>query len=538
MQRDVLKKLGLFVIVLVILCILDYFLLLPLNLRYTEIFFIFLLLILSGYYLLSKNLLEKKYLKVGPELIETKVPKKESLYVIVIAFILLLIHGFSSTPIFFSKQYQALIGNVEEKDFISDFSIVKNDELPIVDEIYAAKLGDKKIGSERGLGSEYHVGTFSDIVVNNKMYMVAPLEFNGFFKWLNNKSTPGYVQIDKVTGEVKLITELNGKNLYLKYLPSAYFNYDLQRHAYFKGNMDNALVKTTFELDDNGNPYFIINKTHKTIGINGGDDILTVVVVNAVTGETKEYKPSEAPDWVDTIYPKEIVLKQLDDWGYYVNGYLNTLFSEKNIVRVTEGSRRVYNDNNLYHYTGLTSSGADESTVGFAFINTKTKETIFYKMTGATEYSAMRSAEGKVENYGYKAAFPIPINIGGEPTFFITLKDSSGLIKQYALVNILDFSVVGNGDTINSAVNSYLKALDKDYIPNESNNIDVEGIVDRIGLDISDNVTNYYIILKGDKNLYYGLSSVSKEINITKVGDKVKIKVNNNKIVNFDNLDI
>jgi hypothetical protein len=538
MKKDFLNKIGLFVGGLLTLTILNYFLLIPLNLRYTEVFFIFISLIGLVYITFNKNIIEKKYMKVGPELVETKIPKKEVFYVIGGLITVLLIHGFSSTPLIFSKQYQQLIGEVYEKDFTTEFTIVEKNELPIVDSDYAAKLGDKKLGSERGLGSEYHVGEFSDIVVAGKMYMVAPLEFNGFFKWMNNKSTPGYVKVDKITGEVELVTEINNKKIELKYLSSAYFNNNLKRHAYYNGNMDNALVKTTFELDDEGRPYFIINKTHKTIGINGGDDILSVVVVDAQTGEVKEYKPSDAPEWIDTIYPKEIVLKQIDDWGYYVNGYLNTIFGEKDIVRTTNGSRRVYNENNLYHYTGLTSSGADESTVGFVFINTKTKETTFYKMTGATEYSAMRSAQGKVENFGYKATFPVTINVYDEPTFFITLKDSSGLIKQYAFVNITDFSIVGNGETINSALNSYLKALDKESVPNDTNNIEIEGTIERIGFDISGGETNYYIIIKEDKKLYYASSTISKELNVTKVGDSVKITVNNNRIVKFDNLDI
>ena len=120
----------------------------------------------------------------------------------------------------------------------------------------------------------------------------------------------------------------------------------------------------------------------------------------------------------------------------------------------------------------------------------------------------------------------------------MTLKDSSGLIKQYAFVNIEDFSIVGTGETINDALNTYLKALDKEYIGDDTQTYDIEGTIKRIGFDVNDGNTTYYIILEEDNKLYYGSSTINREINISNVGDKIKISVNNNRIVNFDNLNI
>lgn len=537
MNMSIKKKILMVLMVIIGFNIINYFLLIPLNLRYTGTFILFILFLVFIFFLFSSNIFEKKYLKMGTELIETLTFTKKVWFVLIGTLLLVIFYSLSSSPIFFSKDYRDLIGDVKEKDFVADFSIINNDEIPIVDFSYAEKLGDKKIGSDRGLGSEFSVGTYSDIVVDGRMLMVAPLEFNDFFKWLNNKTTPGYIIVDKITGEVDLITEVNEEKLALKYLSTAYFNNNLKRHTYYNGNMDNAIIKFSFELDDEYRPYFIGNKIHKTIGINGGSDILSVVVIDAQTGEIKEYSPNEAPDWVDTIYPKELVLPQLDDWGYYVNGFFNTLFSHRDIIRLTEGSRRVFNDGDLYHYSGFTSSGGDESTVGFAFVNVRTKETVFYKMTGATEQSAQRSAQGKVQQFGYYASHPLPINLGGEPTFFVTLKDSSGLIKQYGFVNIIDFSIVGTGETISEAVSSYSKAMNKESLP-DKNVEEITGKVSRIGFDIQDGITTYYILLENDLNLYYGKSTLNSKINVTKVGDKVKLQVNGNLITNFDNLDI
>lgn len=537
MNTKIINKLLLILVIVIGFNIINYFMLIPINIRYMGTFVLAITFIIFLIFLFSKDVFEKKYLKMGTELIETLTFTKKVWFVLIGTLLLVIFYSLSSSPIFFSKDYRDLIGDVKEKDFVADFSIINNDEIPIVDFSYAEKLGDKKIGSERGLGSEFKVGEYSDIIVDGKMVMVAPLEFNDFFKWLNNKTTPGYIIVDKITGEVELISEVEGKNLALKYLPSAYFNNNLKRHTYFSGHMTNAIIKFSFELDDNYRPYFVGNKIHKTIGLSGGADILSVVVVDAQTGEVKEYKPSEAPEWIDTIYPKEIVLSQLNDWGYYVNGFFNTLFSHRDIIKLTEGSRRVLNDGNLYHYSGFTSIGGDESTVGFAFVNVRTKETVFYKMTGATEQSAQRSAQGKVQQYGYYASHPLPINLNDEPTFFVTLKDSSGLIKQYGLVNIIDFSIVGTGETISEAVNSYIKALNKEVLP-DKNVQEIKGKVARIGFDIQEGLTTYYIVLENNEGLFYGKSTVSPEINVTKVGDNVKISVNNNLIVSFDNLDI
>ena len=533
-------KYYLILIVLVLMLIINYFALIPLNLRIFDTFILFLVFILFLILLFAKekNFYKVKNVNISGQIYETKVPSFFVTY-IVLGFILSIsIYALFSSPIIFASKYKNLIGDVSEKDFTEDFEVVNNSELPIVDYTYASKLGDKKLGADRGLGSEYHVGEFTDITVKGRMKMVAPLEFNGFFKWLNNGTTPGYVMVDKITSEVELVTEINGKKLELKYLDTAYFNNDLKRHVYMNGHAFDELYQYNFEIDDDGNPYYIVTKTKKIIGIAGGRDVKSILTVDIQTGEIKEYSLDEVPDWVDTVYPNELVLEQIDNWGLYVNGFWNTIFDEKDIVRITEGTRVVYNNGSLYHYTGLTSAGSDESTVGFMFVNMQTKEASFYKMIGATEYSAMQSAEGKVENYGYKAAFPIPTNIREVPTFFMTLKDSSGLIKQYAFVNIEDFSIVGTGETINDALNTYLKALDKEYIGDDTQTYDVEGTIKRIGFDVNDGNTTYYIILEEDNKLYYGSSTINREINISNVGDKIKISVNNNRIVNFDNLNI
>jgi hypothetical protein len=523
--------------ILMIGLLVNYFILLPINLRYNETFIVFIVTLIILYLLVYGVKFKKSFSKYNGKIYEINQTKELNIIVLA-AMLITFVYSISSSPLFFSKQYQKLIGNVKEANFTKDFSVIKDNRLPIIDRDLALLLGDKKLGSDRGMGSEFHVGNFSDLIYKGRMVSIAPLEYNDIFKWLNNNGTPGYIIVDKITGDVQLITELNNKKLSLKYMPSAFFDKDLKRHVYMNGHFDNKLFSYAFEIDEQGNPFWVIAKTKKTIGITGGDDVKSVITVNAVNGDVKEYKINEVPKWIDVVYPQELVLKQLDDWGYYVNGFWNTVFGERDIIRITSDSRRVYNNNIMYHYTGLTSSGADESTVGFAFINTKTKKTTFYRITGATEESAMQSAEGKVQNLRYKATFPLPLNLNNQPTFLITLKDAKGLIKQYAFVNIADYSIVGNGETIEQAKNSYLRLLNEDINIEKEESEKITGIVSRIGIDINNNETIYYMVLENIDGIYYGTASTSNEIPVTKPGDNINIEVNNLQIIKFDNLNI
>ncbi len=222
----------------------------------------------------------------------------------------------------------------------------------------------------------------------------------------------------------------------MRYIESAYLNQDLKRQAYFSRGWNNQLLDPFFELDEAGNPFFVYPKTKKTIGWSGGDDVYQVIVVNAVTGDTELYDVGEQPAWIDNVYPVQLVDQQLNYYGKYNEGFLNSLFSQEGLLQTTLGQRHIDNQGELFTYTGMTSIGSDESTVGMSFVDVSNKKTAVYSLTGATETAAMSSAEGKVQNLQYTATFPIPVNINGEGAYFISLKDKSGLIKQYAFVNI------------------------------------------------------------------------------------------------------
>ncbi len=532
---------------IVLFLIADYVLLVPLNIRFEEGFGLFyglLIIAIIAYFYEDVRYIFQDIAKGHP----ISFPGSKIKFVLLTMIIIYFGYQLSSLPIFWSKQYHDLIGNVETKEFVEEIPSVDLSKIPTVDEDYARRLGEKKLGEDVGLGSQVYVGDYTLISMNDELFWVAPLEHIDIIKWFaNHEGTPGYIMVSATDAQdVRLVQEdAEGNPIHLKYLPSAFFNDDIKRKVYFEGNMFEGLTDFSFELDDSGRPYWVVTTYTKKVGINGGSDATGVVVVDAQTGETHKYSTEEAPTWIDRIQPQSFVINQINDWGWYTNGFFNTLFAKKGIIQATQESNYMYVDGEWYFYTGMTSASSDESTVGFMLSNTRTKETKFYKIAGATEIAAMRSAEGKVQQMSYSASFPLLLNIENEPTYFMTLKDNQGLVKQYAFVNVKDYSMVGTGETLSEARANYTKLM---FGKGDFSNLasgerkSIKGTVERFGMSQSDGNTYYTIILKDQTNLLLmGASTISPELAITREGDVVEIEyidANNQTktIVSFDNL--
>lgn len=466
----------------------------------------------------------------------------------VILFVIIIAGLVIGSSLFNASTKYAQIGTFEEKSFIDDIIEIDNSQIPTVDIELAEKLADKKLGEDIGLGSQMQVGEFTNKQsVNGKLVYVAPLEYRGFFKWNSNKQgTAGYIIVSATnSNDVQLVTQLDGKDIKLKYLNSAYFSSDLRRHIRNQGFRSIGLTEYSFELDDNGYPYYVVT-TYENTTTWGAPEATGVVICDVQTGECKWYSINDTPDWVDIIQPESFIKNQLSNYGTLVHGFFN--FSEKDELSVTEHITTVYNNGNCYYYTGLSSVGKDEGTVGFVMIDTRTKSAIMYKMVGATEEAAMRSAEGKVQNMGYKATCPIPLNISGTSTYFLTLKDNEGLVKAYALVNIQDYSIVATGATIAETKREYTNLLtsigNNVVFSDEAYGYTIEGKVTRITANIEGGDSYYYMVLDNDMTkLYIASFMVSEELPVTREGDKVKISYVDDlngtiSIVTFDNLNI
>ncbi|MCP4441316.1 MAG: hypothetical protein GY810_20615 [Aureispira sp.] len=453
-------------------------------------------------------------------------------------------------PGFRAGSYRDLIGEVKTgENFSKDVAPISVDKIRIVDQEVAHRLGDKVIGQDPGLGSKAHLGDFRIQKVKDQLYWVAPLLHSGFFKWFRNSGTGtgAYVMVSATNErDVELVQKIGDKDIQIKYQPEGFFGQNLHRHLYMHGYMTTGVTDFTFEIDDAGHPYWVITLYGHDVGFSGANPY-GIAVVDATTGEINEYTPDTAPEWVDRIQPWEIVQEQLDNWGEYIHGFWN--FSNEGKLTSTSGVSLVYGeDNRSYWYTGLTSVGSDEGTVGFVLVDTRTKETTWYPQSGATEEAARRSAMGKVQEKGYVSSFPIMYNIDGVATYVMSLKDQARLIKMIALVSVEDFSIVGVGDNLKDALRAYKDAYNSsgnNSVFSEPDNLfEVDGRVQRINTDINNGNAYYYFTLTNVPNkLFSSSSNISTEIPLTQVNDSVRVFYQDGRAavieaMNFDNLEL
>lgn len=441
-----------------------------------------------------------------------------------------------------ASKYRNQIVISETTDFSSSFDSISLAKIPVVDRDTAMQLGDKQIGKVQGLGSQFNIDpAYTLVSTQDQILRVSPLEYQGLIKWFQNRETgvPNFVRINvNDASDVDLVSLEKG----MKYVPSAYFDQDLLRHVRFAYRTE-ILQDFSFEIDDEGNPYYVISVVEPEIGLFGGLDAVGVIVVDPITGDMQKYSVEDVPDWVDRVQPTALAWYQIDNWGYYVRGFWNTIFGQKDMIQTTEGYNYVSIEGYTYVFSGLTSVGADQSIVGFTLINLHTKEAKFYRIGGADESSAMSSAQGQVQDLGYRATFPVLLNVEGQPTYFISLKDQEGLVKLYSFVAVTDYSLVGVGPTVAAAQIAYIEKLtEKGIIDGGSSQMKVvEAKVVSIDTAIVDGNSNYYLRLEGLDKLFIAPIRIDAELPITAVGDLVRVTYLDNEsatlVINaFDNL--
>lgn len=459
--------------------------------------------------------------------------------VIVIATFIL---SFLSSEFLNASKYRDQITIKESEEFSAEFDAIKLNKIPLVDQNTAAQLGDKQIGRVQGLGSQYDISNeYMLINVNDSVYRVSSLEYQDFYKWIQNREVgiPSYVSVNvNDPSDVQLVDLAFG----MKYAPSAFFNEDLLRHVRFSYRTE-IFESMNFEIDDMGNPFYIVTVKEPSIGWFGGWDTEALIVVDAVSGEMNKYAVEDAPSWVDHIQSANLAWYQIDNWGYYINGWFNTLFGQKEMIQTTDGYNFVSIDEQIYIFSGLTSVGSDRSIVGFALINLRTKEATYIKVGGADEYSAMNSAIGQVQHLNYTSTFPLLLNIEGLPTYFMALKDNEGLVKLYAMVSVQDYSVVGVAATVELTQSSYVEQLmEKGLITGVVlTQNEMVGTISTIVSTIINGTTHYYFTLEGSNILYTASSDLSVELALSQVLDPVKIQVtklseNIMNVITYDNL--
>ena len=428
-----------------------------------------------------------------------------------------------SSPIVNAKKYQKLL-EPETGNFTEDIDQVNYNQIPLLDKDSAELLGNRKMGSMVDMVSQFEVSSlYSQINYQGRPVRVTPLVYASPVKWFTNQKNgiPAYISIDMATQNTELVKVSQG----IKYSESEYLNRNIYRHLRFR-YPTYIFDQLSFEIDEEGTPYWICPVKDFTIGLFGGQTIGRVVLCNAVTGECQSMKVEDCPSWVDRVYPADLLIQLYDYHGTLKNGFINSVLGQKGCLQTTDGYNYLAKDDDVWVYTGVTSVSGDRSNVGFVLMNQRTKETKYYEVAGAEEYSAMESAEGQVQNLGYQATFPLLLNISNEPTYFIALKDNAGLVKKYAMVNIQKYQNVAIGDTVSACEKTYVKMLRSGggSVASEAAEETITGTIKRMAQGVVDGNTHFYVVLE-ESDLVFDIPIVDyMEIVKYDVGDKISIK--------------
>ena len=430
-----------------------------------------------------------------------------------------------SSPVFNAEKYRNLI-QIKNGDFQKDIQQISYSEIPILDKDSAKIIGNRKMGSMVEYISQFEVcDNYSQINYKNKPVRVTPLRYGNILKWFTNQKQgiPAYIQIDMATQDAKCVKLSQG----MKYTEADHFNRNIYRYLRFR-YPTYIFGDLNFEIDENGTPVYVCPVKDYTIGLFGGETVSKVVIVNTITGENTCYDVDKVPSWVDRVYSAGLLLSYYNYYGSLKHGYWNSVLSQKDCLKTTDGYNYIALANDVWVYTGITSVGKDQSNVGFILMNQRTGETRYYSVPGATENSAMRSAEGKIQQMKYTATFPLFLNILNKPTYFICLKDSGGLVKQYAMVNIEKYTIVAIGSTIPECEKDYEKQLKQNSLLSDSEsqaaNATNMGKIAQISQAVIDGNSHFYLILQGSDKIYDVNVANCLDVIRYKVGDTIKLE--------------
>lgn len=463
-------------------------------------------------------------------------------YILPIALTVIVIGaGIVGSTMFNATSYAKIL-KVNDSDFTADLSeSVETDSIALMDTASARMLGDREIGALSDVVSQFDVSNdYIQIDYNGKPVKVSALEYAGFFKWMNNKEgVKGYVTVDPVSMSASF-----EKSEGMKYIPSAYFLEDAKRHIWLE--YPTLMTENLhFEIDESGKPYYVASIVDKTISLFGGKTVSGCIVLDPVSGETVRYDVADIPRWIDVVFHGDLICEQYNWYGMYQNGFMNSLFAKKGCKQVTTYSSEddssdekpvsdygyVAKDGDIWIYTGVTSVNGDSSNIGFLLANERTGESRYYAIAGADEKSAMAAAEGEVQEKGYQASFPSLINVEGNPTYIMVLKDSGGLVKLYAAVNVEQYNIVTTAATQAECIAKYKAMLGISEVQtpaDETKNVTVT-IASVKYIDIDGNT--YIYLIDTENNIFKAKASEHENMLLLEAGDTVELSCSGSKIL-------
>lgn len=522
----------LLILLLVIMAVTYWIFLPPLNLLSTGFWFFLLegmLLILLGFFLLgisdSIKLSGSKTVPGRKEVNPVSGRYDKIITRLGAAIVLMLVLGFVmsifNSRLFRAKSYANVI-SVKEADFNQDFPETDISKLALLDRSSAEKIGDTYLGtidrvSQFGISDDYR-----QVTIGQQPYRVSPLEYKNFWKWLSNRKEgiSYYVKVNQTTGKAELVRLEES----MKYSDSEYMFRDTLRYLRFKYPFT-IFGEPSFEVDDEGNPYYVATVYQPKFMLTSNDPV-GVILLNAATGETKEYDLDNIPEWVDRVYSADNVITRVDDYYTYQDGFWNTVFSQTGVKHTTDSYNYISIGSDIYLYTGITSATADSSNLGFILVNMRTREVTNYKLASATESAAMESAEGEVQEKKYKATAPTLAKLNDKAYYIVSLKDDAGLVKSYAVVDAEDYQQVTVNNDIQTLISQFTdvdtSVLSGTVVPSGESDKDLEvikGVVDQLASQMISGSTVYYISSSGKIYKVKATEDSIDQLPFLKVGD-------------------
>lgn len=442
----------------------------------------------------------------------------------IILFLVAFVGNIIGSPLLRAKKYASLL-KVENKEFASDIEKTEHiTDLALMDTESARIFGNRKIGSLSEVVSQYEVeNSYTQISIQKSPFKVSALKYASFFKWWNNRKNgvPGYVRVNPVNSDAEYIELKQG----MKYVPSAYLNYNLMRHVQLK-YPTKIINGYYFEVDDEGNPYYICPTMTARIGLFGAMDVNGIIMCNPVDGACQYYKIADIPSWVDNVYNGNLLCNKYNWSGTLSGGFINSVFGQKNCKRTTDNFGYKIIGDDVWIYTGVTSVNGDQSNIGFVMMNQRTSEAKYYTVSGAEEHSAMAAAEGEVQEKGYVASFPSLINVDGVPTYIMILKDNGGIVKMYAMVNVEQYNIVATATTQNEVFSNYKKLI-RSKIDNNIKDIETEtkeAVITVSDIQFINTEDGTVVYIKDNNHNVYKQNFEENELLIKiSVGDTVKV---------------
>ncbi len=530
-----------------------YYLMLPaLNFKAMELYIYLGVVIMS--YIAAFGVFSKAYFR--PEYMEyAKNKVKIPIILILVLVAVVAIGSLVGAEVFRAKDYANLI-EVKEGNFAEEVAEIDFSSVPRLDKDASDMLANRALGDLSDYVSQFVVNSYYSTQINYKgtPVRVQSLEYGDVFKWLKNtkEGIPAYIIVDMTTRKAEPVRLEEG----IKYSPAEHFNEYLIRHVRFK-YPTLMLGDPAFEIDESGRPFWIVPVLDKTIGLFGGTDVIGAVIVDSINGNTTlistsldgttklptdKFANDKEFQWIDRIYSSTIVNQQYNYYGKYNKGFWNSIIGQENVRVTSQGYNYLALNDDVYMYTGVTSISSDQSIIGFVLINQRTKEAVYYQQAGALEETARASAQGRVADLRYVATFPLLLNVSGEPTYFMALKDASEFVKMYAMVNVEQSTIVGVGGTLTECMENYASELEKsgvnvdvdvDSMGNEETpdepkdeTVEVTGTVAEIRSVITGGETYFYIKLQDNATYYKVAVKDAEKIVILNVGDTIKFVVN------------